>query len=103
MSRATAHAVHMCRMRGHLSPVDNDARQAHCATEHGRNEPATQHEALPIIAPWVQVLLSKVIGPYTCVRLEFLAAKVNCGAAEAERLVAALINDGRIEVRLITA
>jgi hypothetical protein len=45
----------------------------------------------------VQVLLNKVIAPYRCVRLSFLADKVNCSVAEVERLLASLIVDGRID------
>jgi hypothetical protein len=49
---------------------------------------------------WVQVLLNKVIGPYTCVRMSFLAKKVNCSEKEVERLLALLIVDGRIDGHL---
>jgi PCI domain len=45
----------------------------------------------------VQVLLTKVIGPYNCMRIGFLASKINCSEAEVERLLASLIVDGRIE------
>lgn len=60
----------------------------------------------PFIRPYVedlitvlrtQVLLKKVIGPYTRVKIPFLASKINCDAKEAERLLASLIMDGRIE------
>lgn len=45
----------------------------------------------------MQVLLNKVIAPYRCVRLSFLADKVNCSVAEVERLLASLVVDGRID------
>lgn len=44
-----------------------------------------------------QVLLKKVIGPYTRVKIPFLASKINCDSKEVERLLASLIMDGRIE------
>ena len=49
------------------------------------------------MASLVQVLLTKVLGPYNCVRIEFLANKINCTESEVERLLASLIVDGRIE------
>lgn len=45
----------------------------------------------------VQVLLKKVIGPYSRARIPFLAKKINCDEREVERLLASLIMDGRID------
>jgi COP9 signalosome complex subunit 2 len=45
----------------------------------------------------VQVLIKKVIGPYSRVRIPFLARKINCDEKEVERLLASLIMDGRID------
>lgn len=45
----------------------------------------------------MQVLIKKVIGPYSRVRIPFLASKINCDEKEVERLLASLIMDGRID------
>jgi PCI domain len=45
---------------------------------------------------FLQVLLNKIIGPYKCVRIPFVADKIKCSEPEAERLLASLILDGRI-------
>lgn len=45
----------------------------------------------------MQVLLKKVIGPYSRARIPFLAKKINCDEKEVERLLASLIMDGRID------
>lgn len=43
-----------------------------------------------------QVLMNKIVGPYSCVRIPFVADKIKCTEDEAERLLASLILDGRI-------
>lgn len=45
----------------------------------------------------LQVLLKKVIGPYSRARIPFLAKRINCDVTEVERLLASLIMDGRID------
>lgn len=59
----------------------------------------------PFIRPYIEDLmtglrtqvLTKIIGPYTRVRIPFLAQRVNYSEKELERLLASLILDGRIQ------